>query len=462
MDTMTKMSTNRFKHKWWALLGLCILAFTAFLDATIVDTALPFIKTDFQIEIVQLQWVANIFTIVLSTTMITVGRLADHFGPKKIFYLGTFCFTLAAIGAGISPSIHFLVGFRGLQALGTSIIFVTAAALISEVFPEHERLRAISIYTGITGFGLMAGPVIGGILIQVLGWRWIFWINLPLIAIGLAACSFNLRNYYHVQSDVKINWKNLLILTSSLGSFIYGIIIGAQAGWRSMLPVILVVLGIFMFILFMFYNKRQSIPFIDFSFFKHHLIKLTALSCSLAGIASTVFMFFDPLYLRIILKLTPFGIGLLIAIIPSAQVLISFAFIQIVRWFGIANLLLFSVFVGFFAIILHHWFSSQTSLIFLTIPFFLLGINWGLSNSAMIMAIKETVYVKKIATAIGSITTIWNIIGSIMLASSTAVFQAALKKGAFLLPFQQMIYFNILFAALLLISSIYYRILIKN
>src|SRR5580692_11103187 len=100
------MNMDKFRFKWWALLGVSLLAFTAFLDASIVNTALPFIQTAFHANILLLQWVANIFTIILSMTMIAIGKFADLWGRKKIFYIGVVIFGIAAFGAGFSPTIE--------------------------------------------------------------------------------------------------------------------------------------------------------------------------------------------------------------------------------------------------------------------------------------------------------------------------------------------------------------------
>jgi len=453
---------DRFRYKWWALFGVTVLAFTAFLDATIVNTALPFIQTALHADIFQLQWVASIFTIVLSMTMIAIGKLADLWGRKKVFYFGVIAFSIAALGAGLSPTVEMLIGFRGLQALGASTIFVASAALLSDVFPERERIRAISIYGGLTGFGLMIGPFLGGILIAILGWRWVFWINLPLIAIGLAACSFSLKKLPHETSSVRIDWAGLFLLIFGLGALMYGIVGGAQANWSSLFAWILLGAGIAALILLVILDEKRKNPLLDFPIFKQRIIGLAALSCALAGVASTVFMFFDPLYLRILRQLAPFWIGLLIAIIPAAQALISFVFSRAVKQFGVANLLFFSVIAAFFAICLHRLIGLHTPLIFLAIPFFLLGINWGLSNSAMITAVNQVVASRKIGEALGTIATIWNIVGSLLLASSTAVFHASQTDNSFLLPFHRMIDFNILFAAIILIASIWVRVGIKK
>lgn len=456
------MTSDAFRFKWWALLGVSLLAFTAFLDCTIVNTALPFIQTALDATILQLQWIANIFTIILSMTMIAVGKLADLWGRKKVFYFGVIIFGIAAFGAGLSMSVGMLVFFRGLQSLGASIVFIASAALLSDVFPERERVKAISIYGGVTGFGLMIGPFLGGILIGLLNWRWVFWINLPLIAVGLTVCLFSLRGHFHEKPNVKLDVWGLLLLILGLGSLMYGIIDAAQTQWRELPAYLFLGGGIIALISLIIVDELRKSPLLDLHIFKEHLIILGALSCSLAGVASTVFMFFDPLYLRILRELSPFLIGILIAVIPAAQSLISMIFDRSVRWFGVANLLFFSVISGFIAVSLHRFIQLDTPLLFLVLPFFLLGVNWGLSNSAMITAVNQVIAPRKIAAAIGTIATIWNITGSIILAASTAVFQSVEVHSSFLPAFHRVIDFNIAFVGLIAIWAIWTRIKLKQ
>lgn len=448
---------DKFRYKWWALLGVSLLAFTAFLDATIVNTALPFIQTALKTNVLQLQWVANIFTIVLSMTMIAIGKFADLWGRKRVFYFGVGIFAIAALGAGFSSTLSLLVFFRGLQAIGASTIFIASSALLSDVFPERERVRAISIYGGVTGFGLMIGPFLGGILVGLLDWRWVFWINLPLIAAGLGACSFSLRAHSHEKHSVKIDGSGLFLLVFGLGALMYGIVAGAQYKWASTLAWVLLGAGIGALILLIILDEIRKNPLLDLHIFKEHLVILGALSCSLAGVASTVFMFFDPLYLRILRKLSPYLIGILIAVIPAAQALISFVFARCVKKFGVANLLFFSIIAAVLAISLHRFIQIETPLLFLILPFFMLGINWGLSNSAMITAVNEVIAPRKIAAALGTIATIWNIAGSILLAVSTAVFHSVEMRYSFLPAFHSAINVNIVFALIVLTAAIWVR-----
>ena len=453
---------DRFRFKWWGLLGVSLLAFTAFLDATIVNTALPFIQTALKTNILQLQWVTNIFTIILSMTMIAIGKFADLWGRKRIFYIGVTIFAIAAFGAGLSQTIEMLILFRGLQALGASTVFIASAALLSDIFPERERVRAISIYGGVTGFGLMIGPFLGGILIGFLDWRWVFWINLPLIAIGFTACSFSLRGYSQEKHSVKIDWLGLSLLIFGLGVLMYGIIAGAESNWVSISAWMFLIAGIIALILLVILDELRKNPLLDLHIFKEKLIILSALSCALAGVVSTVFMFFDPLYLRILRHLSPFLIGILIAIIPAAQAILSFVFSRLVKAFGVASLLFFSIISAFFAVALHRMIQSDTSLYFLIIPFLLLGINWGLSNAAMITAVNQVITPRKIGAAIGTIATIWNFVGSLILAISTAIFHTVEGRTSFLPAFHVAINFNIAFAAIILAAAFWVRIKLRK
>lgn len=452
----------KYRFKWWALIGLCMLAFTAFLDATIVNTALPFIQTALKANILQLQWIANIFPIVLSMSMIAVGKLADRWGRSHVFYAGILLFGTAALGAGFSSSVKMLVFFRGLQSLGAATVFISAAALLHDVFPEKERAKAISVYGGITGFGLMIGPFLGGVLISILDWRWVFWINLPLIMCGLIACSFSLQNSSKNKHSAAIDWLGLSLLVLGLGSLMYGIIEGAESNWSSALGWGSLGTGICILIFLVICDEKRKNPLLDLHIFRKNLIVLAIISSALAGVASNVFMFFDPLYLRLLRELPAFHIGLLIAVIPAAQCLISFVYNRCVQKFGAANLLFYSIVAAFLATILHRWLGTTTPLFFLILPFFLLGVNWGLTNAAMLTAVNDVIAPRYIAAALGTIATIWNIVGSVLLATSTAIFHAVSKHATFLPAFHTAIDFNIAFVSLGLIFAIGVRIKLKK
>jgi EmrB/QacA subfamily drug resistance transporter len=453
---------ERYRYKWWALAGVCLLAFTAFLDFTIVNTALPFIQVDLKTTIFQLQWVANIFAIILGMTMISVGKIADLIGKKKIFYSGALIFSIAAFGAGASPNPQCLIFFRGLQALGASILFIVSATALTDVFPEKERVRAVSIWGGCTGFGLVIGPFLGGIIVALLGWRWVFWINLPIIFIGLALCSFSLKAPDREHPSVKIDWIGFFLLVFGLGTLMYGIIEAAQTDWTSTVGWFSLLLGLVVLVTLILFDLRKKTPLLSLGVFKKKIIALAALSCSIGGVVAGVFMFFDPLYLRVLREFSPMKMGLLIAVIPMAQVLTSLTFDQLLKWLGSINLLFISCAAGFAGVVLHLFFGEETPVLYLILPFFLLGINWALSNVAMVSAVNQTLPEHQTGEVIGTIATIWNVVAAVLLALSTAVFHAIEVKSSFLPAFHGAVILNILYTGCILLAAIVLRCRIKS
>jgi MFS family permease len=231
------------KSSFFPIFGITLLAFTAYLDATIVNTALPFIKSSLNLNILSLQWVANIFTLLLSMTMIVFGKIGDLLGKKKTFFLGTALFFIGALGAGFCSSAVTLVVFRGIQSLGASVIFVLSAALVLVVAEESKKIKAISFYGMITGFGLMIGPLIGGILTQLLSWRWVFWINLPIILLALICCYRGLKEHEDIRVETKIDLTGFFLLLVSIGLVMIGIIEAAERVFPLSFSIILILTG---------------------------------------------------------------------------------------------------------------------------------------------------------------------------------------------------------------------------
>lgn len=434
--------------RWIALIGVSLLAFTAFLDVTIVNTALPFIRADFGATVLELQWVTNIFIMLLAMTMVAAGRFADLYGRKKVFYSGVAIFALGAMGAGLSPTIGCLIFFRAVQGLGGSILFVASVSLISEAFERHEHGRATSIYTGITGLGLAIGPVLGGFLVGWLGWRWVFWVNLPLIVLGYACCALCLKLNPHLVPKTKIDLKGLSLLIAGLGTLIHGI---TEAANSALFFWVFLSLGIGFLTLFFLSEKKSPMPLVDVSIFKDPLILLCVLSVS-AGYGTVVYMFFDPLYLRTLRDLSAYQIGFMITAIPIGQVFVSFFFNRLLKWTGIEKFQLLSIGVAFLSTFSHRFLEASTPLAFLLVPFFLLGINWGMINTGVIAGVNHAVEPAKVGGAIGSVFTFWNITGSISLAISSAIFHL-IEKQSFIKAFHAMTSVNLLFSLLLLLAA---------
>lgn len=410
--------TNYPQGRWTALFGITLLTFTAFLDVTIVNTALPFIQQNLHASVIQLQWVTNIVVMILAMLMITVGKMGDVFGRSRVFFIGSAIFSLGAIGAALSPTIFVLIFFRGLQGFGAATMFTVSSAMLSQLFPEEEHAKAVSLYTGFTGFGLAIGPLLGGLLLTLSNnnWRWVFFINIPIIIIGFSLCLKQLTNMHDIkQENVKIDIPGTFLLITGIGFLVFGIIHGGQFSW----PVsawVCILIGLVALFLLLIVERRSANPVLDFQIFESKLIRLSLLNALPAGLICFVIMFFDPLYLHTVRAQPAMMIGLFMLVAPIMQILISVFFSHLRKRFSLEHLLYFSIFSACIATGGHVLLGmgSAYSLLFMSLVF--AGITWGFANTATISAAMEGVSPEHTGTTIGTIFTAWNLSGAILLA----------------------------------------------
>lgn len=416
------MQTSYYKYKWFALVGLSLLSFTAFLDYTIVTTALPFIQKDLNASVLELQWVMNIFSMILCMSMIMVGHLGDRLGRTKVFYFGFIIFAIAAFGAGTADNIQWLIFFRAIQGFAAAIIFTLGVALLPQVFPPHEQTRAIGIFSAFNGVGLASGPFLAGVLISLLNWRWVFWINVPIIVTGIILCSFSLKPAPPIAHKGKIDWLGLILLVIGLGCTIYGIISAGQSGWNSVITEMNLSVGILALLLLMLVESRTEHPLLDVTIFKNPHANLAILICIIAGLITAVFMFFDPLYLKVIRNQDAFIVGVTLLSVPIIQVVISLVLGRLVDTLGIFNLIISGLGVAILSALCHAFFTPTISIYFVILGLMFMGYTWGLANAGSVTAIHESLPFEKLGSSIGTIFTFWNLSGSIFLALSTVIF----------------------------------------
>ena len=173
------------------VLAICCLSLLVVgMDVTIVNVALPAIRSDLHASVSGLQWVIDAYTVVLASLLILSGSTADRLGRRRTFQLGLVVFSVGSLLCGVAPGLGWLIGFRMLQAVGGSMLNPVAMSIITNVFIDpRERARAIGVWGGVVGISLGLGPVLGGLLVETIGWRSIFWVNVPIgiVAFVLAA-----------------------------------------------------------------------------------------------------------------------------------------------------------------------------------------------------------------------------------------------------------------------------------
>src|SRR5579863_6244424 len=176
------------KQKRWVLIGISIASFVGCIDFTIVNTALPAIQRAFNSSIGELQWIINIFILALSAFMVIAGLVADVYVRRTILYIGMIIFGLSSLFAGLATSMLFLILCRLLQGISCTILYTATGAIVSNTFPVTQRGKAMGILFGVNALGLAVGPVLGGFIIGALSWRWVFFVNIPLVILSLAIC----------------------------------------------------------------------------------------------------------------------------------------------------------------------------------------------------------------------------------------------------------------------------------
>ena len=224
------------------ILAICCMSLLIVgMDITIVNVALPSIRTDLDASVSGLQWTIDAYTVVLASLLILSGSTADRLGRRRIFQVGLSLFTLGSLLCSIAPGLGWLIAFRMIQAVGGSMLNPVAMSIITNVFTDpRERARAIGVFAGVVGVSLGAGPVLGGILVETIGWRSIFWVNVP---IGIAA--FVLAAIFVPESKAdrarRIDPVGQVLVIVALVSLTYAIIEAPEAGGSLVTWVLLLV-----------------------------------------------------------------------------------------------------------------------------------------------------------------------------------------------------------------------------
>ncbi|MGV9826992.1 MFS transporter [Gordonia sp. NPDC003429] len=319
---LTTISRDLSPRRKMAILATCCLSLLIVsMDATIVNVALPSIRTDLHADVSQLQWVIDVYTLVLASLLMISGAAADRYGRRRVFQIGLTTFAIGSLACSLAPTVGVLIAARALQAIGGSMLNPVAMSIITQVFVDpRERARAIGVWGSVVGISMAAGPIIGGLLIDLLDWRAVFWINLPicLAAIVLTALLIP-ESRSPVMRTLDPVGQGLAIL--ALAGVVYGLIEGPEQGWGSARTLIVFAVAIASFIGFLAWERRHSDPFIDLRFFRSVPFSSATIIaiCAFAGWGG--FLFLMSLYLQEIRGFSAVGTGAML-VPPAVAVLI--------------------------------------------------------------------------------------------------------------------------------------------
>ena len=261
---------NDANRKWWVLAAMGGVLALIVLDETSVGVALPTIRHDLSMSQITAHWVLSGYLLALTAFAAASGKFSDIFGRRNIILIGITLFGIGSVASGFAQNGGWIVSARVVQGLGASIIFPSCMAMITAVFPPNERGLAYGIQTLIGGVFISLGPLVGGFFTQELSWRWIFWINLPLVIcialVVIAAWVEPVRD--EAAKRQKIDYPGLAMLVIGLGGLVLGIMEAPNAGWTSLQTIGLLIGSVIVMTAFVFVELRTDSPVIAVGLFR--------------------------------------------------------------------------------------------------------------------------------------------------------------------------------------------------
>ncbi|HEX8997626.1 MAG TPA: DHA2 family efflux MFS transporter permease subunit [Ktedonobacterales bacterium] len=285
-------------HKVGTLLVTCIGFFMVLLDASIVTVALPTIQSMLQARLSDLQWVVDAYTLPFAALLLTAGTLGDRFGRKRVFLAGLVIFTLGSALCGLAPSLGWLIAGRVVQGIGGAALSPGSLSVLAAAFPEpNERTQAIGIWSGISGIALAAGPLLGGLLIQVSGWQAIFFVNVP---VGAVALVFGARVLSESKNPAarRLDLPGQALAVVGLGVLTYALIEGQTYGWGSPTIIGLFAAAAMLFVAFLVVEARSAEPLLPLDLFRNLVFSSANVAAAVVGFALLGTVFFVAQYFQ--------------------------------------------------------------------------------------------------------------------------------------------------------------------
>jgi EmrB/QacA subfamily drug resistance transporter len=280
------------------------------IDVTIVNVALPSIGHDFHASLSGLQWTVDAYTLVLASLLMISGSTADRLGRRRTFVIGLCTFAVGSLLCSLAPNLGTLVVFRMVQAVGGSMLNPVAMSIITNTFTiPRERAQAVGIWAAVVGVSMALGPVVGGVLVTSIGWRSIFWINIPIAVVAvMLALRYIPESKAAVARRVDVPGQVLVIVL--LASLTYGIIESPVKGWGSSLIIGAFAVAALSLVAFVVWERRASEPLVDLRFFRSVPFSSAALVAVAAFAALGGFLFLNTLYLQDVRGLSALQAGI--------------------------------------------------------------------------------------------------------------------------------------------------------
>ena len=289
------------QRKWWTLGAVAFGLFMIMLDNTVVNVALPSIQEDLGVDLSELEWIVTGYALTFAAFMLTGGKLADLFGRRLIFVVGLAIFTISSLACGMAGSGEVLIGARIVQGVGAALMNPATLSIITATFPPEQRGAAIGIWAGVSALALAIGPLVGGLLTEHASWNWIFFINVPVGVLAIAASFLLIDESKDTSEEQRLDLPGLLTSGIGLFSLTYGLIEGNAYGWTSARIVGAFTVALVALVAFVMLERHQRVPMLDLGLFRNRTFAGANAVMLLVALAMFGVFFFVSLYMQNIL-----------------------------------------------------------------------------------------------------------------------------------------------------------------
>jgi len=412
------------RTRWLALVILCVGDLMIVVDTTVVNVALPSIRNDLGFSQTSLAWVVNAYMLTFGGFLLLAGRFGDLFGHRRLFLIGTAAFTTASLVCGISTTKGMLIAARAVQGLGGAVVSAVAFSLIVVLFTEpSERTKAMGVFGFVMSGGGSIGVLAGGVLTDLVGWHWIFLVNLP-IGIAVLITGLKLLPAVHTGAEkTRLDVPGAIAITSALVCAVYAIVNGNTNGWTSGETLGLLGLAVLIAAAFVVWESRVAAPLMPLGIFRHRNLSVANVVGVLWAASMFALFFLSALYLQLVLHYSPLQVGL--AFLPGNVIMMAFSLgvsAKLVMRYGFRAPLAAGLVVAALALI---WFARAPvhgSFIVDVLPsMILIGIGGGLAFNPVLMAAMSDVEPQDSGLASGIANTAFMMGGALGLAVLASV-----------------------------------------
>ena len=321
--TISNGKSDESAYKWWALAVICIGTFTSTLDNSIVNVAIPTLGKRFEVGETISVWIYLAFMLTVAGLTLTFGKIGDRIGRKRVYFLGLL---ITALGLGLNSiaiSMPMLISFRVVQAVGAGMMIAVGPAIITNAFPDRERGKAIGIYAASVSAGLTVGPVLGGVLLDSLGWQSIFYLRLPVVLIVAILAYKMLREQQITETQRRFDKWGAITFFTCMFALLLGLNQSGNQGWTSVLVLSCLITAAVLIPAFITIERKATHPLLYLGLFRSVPFALSNVSLLLNFLSRIFAVFLMPFYLMQGLNYSPSMTGLVQMTIPIAMLVVS-------------------------------------------------------------------------------------------------------------------------------------------